>query len=75
RGELRRRREKRRRMALKIFSEHKLHLNFRSARLNGKKMAINIENKNRRNVQIMVLEKIVYIFENKLILKGIAIFL
>jgi len=62
-------------MALKIFSEHKPYLSFMSTRLNGKKMAINIENKNRRNVQIMVLEKIVYIFENKLIIKGIAIFL
>jgi len=45
-GELRRRREKRRRMALKIFSEPKPFLNFRSARINGKKMAIKIKNVN-----------------------------
>jgi len=29
-------------MALKIFSEHKLYLNFTLARLNGKKMNIAI---------------------------------
>jgi len=38
-------------------------------------MAIKIENKNRKSDQIITLEKTVYIFENKLIIKGIAIFL
>jgi len=33
RGELRRSRKKRKRMALKIWTEHKPYLNFRSARL------------------------------------------
>jgi len=69
RGELRRRREKRRRMALKIFSEHKPYLNFRSARLNGKKMAIKIKITNRKNIQDIVLKKILYIAENKLLVK------
>jgi len=30
----------------------------RSARLNGKKMAVKIKNTNRKNVQVIVLEKI-----------------
>jgi len=48
-------------MALKIFSERKPFLNFRSARLNGTKMAINIENINEKNIQINVIVKnIVY---------------
>jgi len=34
-------------MALKIFSEHKPYLNFISARLNGKKMAIKIKDTNK----------------------------
>jgi len=41
----------------------------RSARLKGKKMAIKIENKNKKNIQIVVLEDIVTIAENKMILK------
>jgi hypothetical protein len=47
----------------------------RSARLKGKKLAIKIENKNRKNFKIMVLEKINYIYVNKLIIKSIANFL
>jgi len=41
----------------------------RSARLNGKKMAIKIKNTNRKNVQGDVLEKNMYIAENKSIIK------
>jgi hypothetical protein len=41
----------------------------RSARLNGKKTAIKIKNTYRKNVQVIVLEKILYITENKLIIK------
>jgi len=41
----------------------------RSARLNGKKMAIKIKNTYRKNVQVIVLEKILYIAENKMIMK------
>jgi len=62
---LRSRREKRRRMALRIWTEHKPYLNFISARLKGKKMAIKIENKNTKIVQIVVLEKILSITETK----------
>jgi len=55
-------------MALKIFSKHKPGLNFRSARLNGKKMAIKI-NTNRKNVQVTILGKILYIGKNKKIIE------
>jgi hypothetical protein len=41
----------------------------RTARLKGKKMAIKIKNKNRKKVQNIVIEKIVYLAENKLIMK------
>jgi len=41
----------------------------RLARLEGKKMAIKIDNKNRKNIQITVLEKILYIAETKFIIK------
>jgi len=41
----------------------------RSARPNGQKMAIKIKNKYRKNVQVIVLEKILYIAENKMIIK------
>jgi SHS2 domain-containing protein len=41
----------------------------RSDCLNGKKMAIRIENKNKKNVQVNVLEKNLYIAENELIIK------
>jgi len=37
----------------------------RSARLKGKKMAIKIKNTNRKNVQDIVLEKLLHIVENK----------
>jgi len=37
----------------------------RSARLEGKKMAINIKNHNKKNVQIRVLKNILYIAETK----------
>jgi len=37
----------------------------RSARLKGKKMAIKIENKNMKIVQIVILEKILSIAETK----------
>jgi hypothetical protein len=37
----------------------------RSVRLKGKKMAINIKNLNKKNVQIMVLKNILYIAETK----------
>jgi len=47
----------------------------RSARFNGKKMAIRIEYKNKKNVQVNVFEKNLYIAENELIIKNIAIFL
>jgi len=61
-------------MALKIFSERKPYLNFISARLNGKKMAVKIKNTNRKNVQVIILEKILYIAENKLIVKASPFF-
>jgi hypothetical protein len=41
----------------------------RSARLKGKKMAIKIKNTYRKNVQVIVLEKILYIAENKMTMK------
>jgi hypothetical protein len=41
----------------------------RLACLNGKKMAIKIKNNNKKNFQTMVLEKILYIAEVKLIMK------
>jgi len=44
-------------MALKIFSKHKSYLNFRSARQKGKKMAINIENTNKKSVKDVIPEK------------------
>jgi len=40
----------------------------RLARLKGKKMAIKIKNTDKKNAQINVLEKILYIAENKLII-------
>jgi len=47
----------------------------RSARLNGKKMAIKIENENRKNIQIMVLKKNLYIAEIKLIMRTSPFFM
>jgi len=47
----------------------------RSARLNGKKMAIKIKNKNKKNVHIIVFGKILYIFEIKIIMKTSPFFL
>jgi len=41
----------------------------RSDRLNGKKMAIRIGKKNKKNVQVNVLEKNLYIAENGLMIK------
>jgi hypothetical protein len=41
----------------------------RSVRLNGKKMAIKIKNTYRKNVQVIVLDEILYIAENKMIIK------
>jgi len=41
----------------------------RSARLNGKKMAIKIENISNKNFRIMVIVKILYIAETKLTIK------
>jgi hypothetical protein len=41
----------------------------RSARLRGKKMAIKIKNTNRKNIQVIVFEKILYIDESKMIMK------
>jgi hypothetical protein len=41
----------------------------RSARLNGKKMAIKIKNKNEKIVKVIILERILHITENKLIIK------
>jgi hypothetical protein len=38
----------------------------RLARLNGKKMAIKIKNANRKKIQNFVIDKILYIVENKL---------
>ncbi|HZX09371.1 MAG TPA: hypothetical protein VFG01_00350, partial [Acidobacteriota bacterium] len=66
--------EKRRRMALKIFSEHKPYLNFRSARLNGKKMAIKIKNINRKKDSIIIFEKLLQVVEDKIII-GISSFI
>jgi len=40
----------------------------RLARLNGKKMAIEIKNINKKNVQFFNLEKILYIAEKKIIM-------
>jgi hypothetical protein len=41
----------------------------RSARLNGKKMAIKIKYLNKKIVSIVIFEKILYIADNKLIIK------
>jgi len=41
----------------------------RSARLNGKKMAIKIKNLNKKIVSIVIFEKTLYIADNKLIIK------
>jgi hypothetical protein len=41
----------------------------RSARPNYQKIAIKIKNKYRKNVQVIVLEKILYIAEKKMIIK------
>ena len=41
----------------------------RSARLKGKKMAIKMKNTDKKNAQVNVLEKILYIAENKMIIK------
>jgi len=41
----------------------------RSARLYGKKMAIKIKNTNKKNVPVIFLAKIMFIAENKLIIK------
>jgi hypothetical protein len=49
-------------------------LNFLLVHLNGKKMAVEIENNNKKNVQIMVLDKNLYIAENKLIIKESSFF-
>jgi hypothetical protein len=46
----------------------------RSARLKGKKMAIIIKNSNRKNVRVIVLEKILYIAENKITMKSSPFF-
>jgi len=46
----------------------------RLARLNSKKMAIKIKNNNKKNVQTMILEKILYIAEVKLIMKTSTFF-
>jgi hypothetical protein len=46
----------------------------RSTCLNGKKMAIKIENKNKKNIQIMALKKILYIAEKKLIMRTLPFF-
>jgi len=40
----------------------------RSACLNGRKMAIKIKSMNRKNVQVIIPKKILYIAENKLII-------
>ncbi len=47
----------------------------RSARLNGKKMAIKIKNKNEKIVKITILEKILYIVKKKLIIKTSPFFM
>ena len=41
----------------------------RSARLNGQKMAIEIENINKKNVNVIVFEKTLHIAETKSIIK------
>jgi len=41
----------------------------RSARLYGKKMAINIKIINKENIRIIVLEKILYLAENKIMMR------
>jgi hypothetical protein len=46
----------------------------RSARLKGKKMAIKIKDSNRKNVRVIVLEKILYIAENKITMKSSPFF-
>jgi len=46
----------------------------RSARLNGKKMAFRIEYKDKKNVQVNVFEKNLYIAENELIIKILPFF-
>jgi hypothetical protein len=47
----------------------------RSARLNGKKMAIKIKNKNKKRVKIIIIEKFLHITENKLIIKALPLFM
>jgi hypothetical protein len=47
----------------------------RSARLNGKKMAIKIKITNRKNIQNIVLEKIMHIAENKLLVETSPFFM
>jgi hypothetical protein len=47
----------------------------RSARLNGKKMAIKIKNKNEKIVKITILEKILYIVKKKLTIKTSPFFM
>jgi hypothetical protein len=46
----------------------------RLVRLNDKKMAIKIENNNKKNVQIMVPDKNLYIDKNKLVMKASPFF-
>jgi len=46
----------------------------RWARLNGKKMAIRIEYKSKRNVQVNIFERNLYIAKNKLVIKTSPIF-
>jgi len=41
----------------------------RSARLRGKKMAIKVKMQTGKNVQVIIFEKILYIAENKMIMK------
>jgi len=55
------------------LKEIQVWLNFRSARLNGKKMAIKI-NTNRKNVQVTILGKILYIGKNKKIIETTPFF-
>ncbi len=47
----------------------------RSARLNGKKMAIKIKNKKKKRVKIIIIEKFLHITENKLIIKALPLFM
>jgi hypothetical protein len=46
----------------------------RSARLKGKKMAVEIKDTNRENVQVNILEKTLVIAENKIIMKASPFF-